>query len=176
MQTNIMITGTGGQGVIAAADFLSETLFRKGLKVINTRSYGAEARGGSARSEVIASDEEIYDIQFEKSDILLVLSLPAYRRFIGIAKEDSLVLVDSRVLTRLKPEEVRSDVKQVYVAAAETAEKLGNPIVANMVMLGAFASRSGLITPDELKLAVKDLMRSQFHEINMRAIEAGSSS
>src|SRR4030067_648988 len=118
MQTNIMITGTGGQGVIAAADFLSETLFRKGLKVINTRSYGAEARGGSARSEVIASDEEIYDIQFEKSDILLVLSLPAYRRFIGIAKEDSLVLVDSRVLTRLKPEEVRSDVKQVYVAAA----------------------------------------------------------
>ena len=79
MQTNIMISGTGGQGILAAADFLSEALFRNGFHVVGTRSYGAEARGGSAQSVVIVSDKEIYDIQFEASDAMLVLSLPAYQ-------------------------------------------------------------------------------------------------
>jgi 2-oxoglutarate ferredoxin oxidoreductase subunit gamma len=176
MQKNIMISGTGGQGVIAAADFLGEALFNNGYHVVCTRSYGAEARGGSAQSVVIASDQEIYDIQFEKADMMLVLSLPAYRKFSSAAKAGGLVVVDSRVVSRLKPEEVRRDVEQVAVPAADIAERLGNPIVANMVMLGAFTAKTGLITLDQLRGAVKTLMRPQFHEINLKAIEAGATS
>jgi len=176
MQRNIMISGTGGQGVIAAADFLGEALFNNGYHVVCTRSYGAEARGGSAQSVVIASDQEIYDIQFEKADMMLVLSHPAYRKFSSAAKAGGLVVVDSRVVSRLKPEEVRRDVEQVAVPAADIAERLGNPIVANMVMLGAFTAKTGLITLDQLRGAVKTLMRPQLHEINLKAIEAGATS
>lgn len=176
MQTNIMISGTGGQGVIAAADFLSEALWGNGLHVVNTRSYGAEARGGSAMSVVIASDREIYDIQFDKADAMLVLSLPAYRKYAPVAKEGALVMVDSRVLGRLKLEEVRKDVEQVAVPAADIAERLGNPIVANMVILGAYTKKTGIISLDQLRAAVKTLMRPQFHEINLKAIEAGAAS
>ena len=122
MQTNIIISGTGGQGILAAADFLSEALFHNGFHVVGTRSYGAEARGGSAQSVVIASDKEIYDIQFEASDAMLVLSLPAYRKYIGVARKGSMVIVDSRVLSRLKPEEVRKDVDTVAIPAADLAE------------------------------------------------------
>ena len=82
---------------------------------MGTRSYGAEARGGSAQSVVIASDKEIYDIQFEASDAMLILSLPAYRKYIGVARRGSLVMVDSRVMTRLKPEDTRKDVETVAV-------------------------------------------------------------
>ncbi len=175
MQTNIMISGTGGQGVIAAADFLGEALWRNGHHVVNTRSYGAEARGGSAMSVVIASDEEIYDIQFEKADTILILSLPAYRKFVGVARQGALLMVDGRILGRLKPEELRNDVVQVSVPAADQAEALGNPIVANMVMLGAYTERTGIITLDQLREAVTALMRPQFHEVNLKAIEAGAS-
>jgi 2-oxoglutarate ferredoxin oxidoreductase subunit gamma len=175
-QTNIMISGTGGQGVIAAADFLSEALWGNGLHVVNTRSYGAEARGGSAMSVVIASDRDIYDIQFEKADVMLILSLPAYRKYSPVAKEGALVMVDSRVLGRLKSEEVRKDLEQVAVPAADIAERLGNPIVANMVILGAYTKKTGIITLDQLRAAVKSLMRPQFHDINLRAIEAGAAS
>jgi len=175
MQTNIMISGTGGQGVIAAADFLSEALWRNGLHVVNTRSYGAEARGGSAMSVVIASDEEIYDIQFERADTILVLSLPAYRKFSNVGRQGALLMVDGRVLGRLKPEEVRKDVVQVSVPAADKAEALGNPIVANMVMLGAYTEKTGIITLDQLREAIRALMRPQFHEVNLKAIEEGAS-
>jgi 2-oxoglutarate ferredoxin oxidoreductase subunit gamma len=176
MQKNIMITGTGGQGVIAAADFLSQAIFRSGLHVVNTRSYGAEARGGSARSEVIASDEEIYDIQFEKADVVVFLSLPAYRKYVGTLKAGGLAIVDTRVAARLKPEEVRRDVQQVFVPAADIAEGLGNPIVANMVTLGALAKQTGIITVDQLRDAVRAVMRPQLQEINLKALDAGASS
>jgi 2-oxoglutarate ferredoxin oxidoreductase subunit gamma len=174
MQTNIMISGTGGQGILAAADFLSEALFHNGFHVVGTRSYGAEARGGSAQSVVIASDKEIYDIHFEASDAMLVLSLPAYRKYIGVARKGSIVMVDSRVLGRLKPEEVRKDVDTVAIPAADLAEKLGNPIVANMIILAAYTKKTGIISLDQLRDSVKALMRQQFHSLNLKAIEAGA--
>jgi len=175
MQRNIMISGTGGQGVIAAADFLGEALFNNGYHVVCTRSYGAEARGGSAQSVVIASDQEIYDIQFEKADIMLVLSLPAYRKFSSVARQGGLIIVDDRIVLRLKPGEVRKDVDQVAIPATDIAEKLGNPIVANMVMLGAFTAKTGLITLNQLRDAVKALMRPQLQDVNLKAIDLGSS-
>jgi len=105
---------------------------------------------------------------------MLVLSLPAYRKYVGVARKGSLVMVDSRILARLKPEEVRKDVETIAVPAADLAEKLGNPIVANMVILAAYTKKTGIITLDQLRDAVKALMRPQFHDINIRAIEAGA--
>ena len=174
MQTNIMISGSGGQGILAAADFLSEALFRNGFHVVGTRSYGAEARGGSAQSVVIASDEEIYDIQFEASDAMLILSLPAYRKYVDVARKGSLIMIDSRVLARLKPEEIRRDVETVAIPAADTAEKLGNPIVANMIMLAAYTKKIRIISLDQLRDSIKALMRPQFHDLNLKAIESGA--
>jgi 2-oxoglutarate ferredoxin oxidoreductase subunit gamma len=176
MQTNIMISGTGGQGILAAADFLSEALFKNGFHVVGTRSYGAEARGGSAQSVVIVSDEEIYDIQFEASDAMLILSLPAYRKYVSVARKGSLIMVDSRVLARLKPDEIRKDTETIAVPAADLAEKLGNPIVANMVILAAYTKRTGIITLDQLRDSVKTLMKVQFHDLNLKAIEVGAAS
>jgi len=174
MQTTIMISGTGGQGVIAAAEFLAEALYKNGRHVVNTRSYGAEARGGSARAEVIASDEEIYDLQFEKADIMVILSIPAYRKFVSVGKPGGLMIVDSRVSAKLVSGEIRKDLEVMTVSASDIAERLGNPIVANMVLLAALAKKTQLISIDQLRDAVKTLMRPQFQEINLKAIEEGA--
>ena len=107
---------------------------------------------------------------------MLVLSFPAYKKYIRVARKGSLVMVDSRVLSRLKPEEVRKDVEQVAVPAADLAEKLGNPIAANMVILAAYTKKTGIITLDQLRDAVKTLMKPQFHDLNLKAIEAGAKS
>ena len=174
MEQGILISGTGGQGIVAAGEFLSEALFRAGYEVVNTRSYGSEARGGSCRSEVIVSDGELYDLQLEEADVLIAMSLPAYRRYISRAKRGGLVLVDAGVLSGI--EETRSDVEMVSVPAAELAAGLGNPIVANMVLLGALAKRSELVELDRLREAVRERMRPSMQEINLRALEAGYAS
>jgi 2-oxoglutarate ferredoxin oxidoreductase subunit gamma len=174
VKQNILIGGTGGQGVVAAGEFLSDALFRKGYEVMFGRSYGAEARGGSCRSEIMVSDEEINDLQFERSDVLLVLSLPAFRRFMVVAEPGSLVLVDRGVVEQAG--EARGDVEIVRVPAREVSLRLGNPIVANMVLLGALAKRSELVNLDLLKDAVRANMRPSMQEINLRALEMGYAS
>ncbi|OGD55161.1 hypothetical protein A3K81_02155 [Candidatus Bathyarchaeota archaeon RBG_13_60_20] len=171
MQQNILISGTGGQGVLAAGEFLSDALFRKGYEVMFGRSYGAEARGGSCRSEVMVSDSEINDLQFEHSDVLLALSLPAFKKFVGVAKPGSLILVDSEVMEEAG--RVRGDVEMMGVPARQISLRLGNPIVANMVLLGALARRSETVNLELLKDAVRANMRPSMQEINLRALDEG---
>jgi 2-oxoglutarate ferredoxin oxidoreductase subunit gamma len=174
VQQSILIRGTGGQGIVAAGEFLSDALFRKGYEVVFGRSYGAEARGGSCRSEVMVSDVEINDLQFEKSDVLLALSLPAFKKYIGVAKPRSLILVDSDVYERAGS--VRDDVEIIRVPSREISLKLGNPIVANMVLLGVLAKRSELVNLDLLKEAVLANMRPSMQEINLKALDIGYAS
>lgn len=173
METGILISGTGGQGIIAAGELLSEALFRTGYEVINARSYGSEARGGSCRSEVLVSDSEIYDLQLAEPDVLIALSVPAFRKYQGSAKTGALVIVDSAVLEGLSKDEVRQDVRLNPVPATSMARDLGNVIVANMVLLGAFAGLSEVLSLGDLKEAVNELMRPSMKEINLNALEAG---
>ncbi|MGD2201393.1 MAG: 2-oxoacid:acceptor oxidoreductase family protein [Candidatus Bathyarchaeota archaeon] len=176
MQKGIMISGTGGQGIVAAGEFLSDALFRTGYDVINSRSYGSEARGGSCRSEVLVSDDEIYDLSLGEADILVILSTPAFRRYLGRAKKGALVLVDSKVMEEVGDEEFRRDVELIPVSATEIAIQLGNAIVANMVLLGALSGKMPhLISLDQLKEAIKEGMRPSMQEINFKAIESGHS-
>ena len=173
MRKDILITGTGGQGIIAAGEFLSDAIFSTGFDIINGRSYGSEARGGSCRSEVIVSDTEIYDLNLGEADILIVLSLPAFKRYQGSVKAGGILLVDARVLDEVGKGELRDDVDIVVVDATEKALELGNMIVANMILLGALSKRSGLITLDIMKAAVNKRMHPSMQTINIRALESG---
>ena len=57
-RTEIRIAGFGGQGVIIAGQILGKAAAYDGKHVVQTQSYGAEARGSAARSEVIISSDE----------------------------------------------------------------------------------------------------------------------
>ncbi|MFH1179132.1 MAG: 2-oxoacid:acceptor oxidoreductase family protein [Candidatus Bathyarchaeota archaeon] len=171
MKQSIMISGTGGQGVVASGSFLSNALFLKDYEVMFSRSYGAEARGGSCRAEIMVSDTIINDLQFEKTDVLLCLSLPAFKKYLSIAKPGSIVFVDDSVFDRA--ENVRTDVEIIKVPTRNIAQSLGNPIVANMVILGALAKRSEMVRLDLLKDAVNANMRESMRDINLKAIQMG---
>ena len=171
MQQNILISGTGGQGIIASGEFLSEALFMKDFEVMFSRSYGASARGGACMSQIMVADHVINDLQFEQSDVLLCLSLPAFKKFMPLAKPDSLIIVDTHVYNRA--ENIREDVEIVQVPARDIAVNLGNQIVANMVMLGALAKYSEMVYLDLLKDAIQTNMRESMREINLKALQMG---
>ena len=171
MQQNILISGTGGQGIIASGEFLSEALFMKELEVMFSRSYGASARGGACMSQIMVADHVINDLQFMQSDVLLCLSLPAFKKYMPLARPDSLIIVDTHVYNRA--DNIREDVEIVQVPARDIAVGLGNQIVANMVMLGALAKYSEMVNLDLLKDAVNTNMRESMREINLKALQIG---
>jgi len=171
MQQNILISGTGGQGIIASGEFLSEALFMNDFEVMFSRSYGASARGGACMSQIMVADHVINDLQFMQSDVLLCLSLPAFKKYMPLARPDSLIIVDTHVQNRA--EDIREDLEIVQVPARDIAVGLGNQIVANMVMLGALAKHSEMVYLDLLKDAVNTNMRESMREINLKALQMG---
>lgn len=175
MEYRIIISGTGGQGVISAGEILSEALFKAGYEVVNTRSYGAEARGGSARSEVIVSDEEINDLEIREANILVLMSSPAYRVLIEKAEKQALIFVEKQILADLSDKDFKDDVSLFEISAYETAVSIGNPIVANMVFLGALIKKTGLLTLEKLEETVRSLIPPSALDINIRAVKAGYS-
>jgi len=123
---------------------------------------------------VIVSDTDIYDLQLDRADILIALSPAAFKKYQGRAKEGALVLVDSAVLKSLGDVEARGDVDLKHIPATEIAAELGNPIVANMVLLGALSRLSEFLSLEDLREAVNALMRPSMRELNLKALESGS--
>ena len=72
-RTEILIGGVGGQGVVLSGILLgtAATLFDR-KKAVQTQSYSSELRGGSARAEVIISEQRVTDPQVRKADILIL--------------------------------------------------------------------------------------------------------
>ena len=76
----IVLTGTGGQGLILAGIILAEAAVLDGKQAIQTQSYGPEARGGASRAEVLISDEAIDYPKVQKADTLLAMSQEAFNK------------------------------------------------------------------------------------------------
>ena len=77
----IVLTGTGGQGLILAGIILAEAAVLDGKQAIQTQSYGPEARGGASRAEVLISDEAIDYPKVLKADTLLAMSQEAFNKY-----------------------------------------------------------------------------------------------
>jgi len=91
----IRLTGAGGQGLITAGIILADAALLDGRNVIQTQTYGPEARLGSSKSEVIISRRAIAYPQVRVPDVLLVLSEDAAKRYLSAVHENTLIIIDS---------------------------------------------------------------------------------
>ena len=171
MKTEIRIAGTGGMGVVLAGVILGHAAaVYGGLEAVQSQSYGSEARGTAAKSEVIVSDQPIKYPKVRESDYFIVMSQNALEMYLTNAKKDSVLIVDPDLVNtkRIKGFEI------IKVPAMKIADELGLRIVSNMVMLGAFVKKSGLFSLEILEKAVADLISAKKLELDIKAIQAGA--
>jgi len=168
MRTEVRLSGRGGQGLILAGIVLAEACgVYENKEVVQTQSYGPEARGGASRAEVVVSDHEIRYPRAYDPDILAALSQPAFDRFAPQMKKSGLIFADSFY--------VHTDRKDVImVPFSETARKqIGREVVTNIVMLGVLSATTRIVGLDSLKKAVEHRVRKAFQEMNLRALDVG---
>ena len=77
MQTEILIAGFGGQGVLFAGQLLAYAGMDSGKMVTWIPSYGPEMRGGTANCTVIISDEEIGSPLVRHPSAVIAMNLPS---------------------------------------------------------------------------------------------------
>lgn len=166
---DIRLSGSGGQGLVTAGMILGEaaSLFDNKY-VIQTQSYGPEARGGACKSEIIISDKIINYPKPVKVDILLTLSQPAYDKYIHDVKEDALVVIDSSIVEYTQG-------KGIYpIPITQLAtEEVGLRVTANVVALGIIASLTNVVSFNALERALFSRIPPGTEEINKRALTLG---
>ncbi len=133
----LIIAGFGGQGVLSVGMLLAYSGMIEGKNVAWLPSYGPEMRGGTANCNVVISDELVGSPVVSEADTLIAMNGPSLDKFENQVKPGGRILVNASLITR-KVE--RKDVDVYYFHVNEEANNLGNPKVANMVMLGAFAA------------------------------------
>jgi 2-oxoglutarate ferredoxin oxidoreductase subunit gamma len=170
-RTEILIGGVGGQGVVLSGILLgtAATLF-DGKKAVQTQSYSSELRGGSARAEVIISEERVSDPQVRKPDILIALAEEALPRYIGKIKPKGLLVIDSDLVKGAKP----GDYEILSIQATSIADKeMGNIVVANLIILGALIKKTGLLSVEAMEKAIEESVPKKAKELNLKAFRRG---
>ena len=170
MRTEIRFVAFGGQGIILAGVIFGEGAINDGKNAVQTQSYGPESRGGAARAEVIISDEKIDYPMVIEADFLIALSQPGYDKYIAEIKPGSTVIVDEDLVDADKPPVECAFYKLPF---ARAADRLGNRIVMNTIMLGSVCSITGVIGKENLLKAVKSNVPEKFLELNIKAFNEG---
>ena len=168
-QYEIRLAGLGGQGLILAGIIMAEAAgIHDGKFVTQTQAYGAAARGGFSRSDVVMSDEEIDYPKASALDLLLAMSQDAYDEHYQFLKPEGILIIDSTYVSQ------PADAPVYAIPCTRIArEKLGRENVANIVALGAITQLFPHISAAAMEKAVLSRVPKQFVELNKKAFQAG---
>ena len=170
-RSRIVFSGSGGQGVITAAIILAKAAaIFEGKNAIQSQSYGAAARGGATRTDIVIADSEINFPKVIQPNILVSLTQESYNKFSSIIRPGGLLLVDSKYVTIGK----KVDAKHRVLPMFDTVLKeIGKPIVFNICMLGALIGITKLIKPGSILKVLETTIPRDFMEMNKKALEMG---
>ena len=170
-RTRIVLSGSGGQGVITAAIILAESaVLYEQMTAVQTQSYGAAARGGASRADVILSDTKINYPMVNQPNILVCLNQEAYNAYASTIRPGGLLLTDNRFVKI----ERKVDALQRELPMYETVMKrIGNNIVFNICMLGALIGMTQLIRVESVLAGLQERVPPTFYDINTQALHIG---
>jgi len=169
-KVEVRICGLGGQGVVLAGQILGRAAVYYGKNVVQTQSYGAEARGSAAKSEVIISDGKIGFPKVRNCDVLVALNQEAVENNIKDLKEDGILLIDSSTVKKIPETKARI----FKVPATEIAEKtFQSKIYVNMIMLGALTNITKIANEKSFTRAIKETVSTEVANINLDAYKKG---
>jgi len=169
-RTEIRLAGIGGQGILLAGHILAKAMaIYEEREVVQTASYGSEARGGGCKSDIIVSDENIDYPEISKADIMILMSQQAFDKYVNQLKSDGILIIDSTFVKKT------GDRKKIYIVPATqiASFEFNRSMVANMIMLGALVNATGIVSKDAVKASLKESVPKGTEELNLKAFERG---
>ena len=191
--TNIIITGVGGQGNVMASRVLAGMLVNAGFIVTIGETFGMSQRGGSVMSHLRVSSTSVLSPQIPQggADIIIALEpAEALRVLTKYGNPDVAVLSNSRMVYPMgvitgefnypSLDEIKSmfgklSAKNWIIDATSVAVDLGNPVLSNIVMIGALVGAS--LMPIDRRAFEKEITKSMSvdkRRINLTAFDAGA--
>jgi len=185
---SFMLVGVGGQGTILASDVIAEVGLNLGYDVKKAEVHGMSQRGGSVNSQVRWS-KKVYSpiIGKGEADILVSFEKSEVSRYMESLRPGGLVLVNDYSIVPItvssgdasypQDESIKEAVKRftpnlAWIEGIRIAEELGNPKVANVVILGALSAVMGMESLTWLE-AIQKRVPPKTVALNQKAFDAG---
>jgi Pyruvate:ferredoxin oxidoreductase and related 2-oxoacid:ferredoxin oxidoreductases, gamma subunit len=168
-QTEIIVTGFGGQGIILAGRILGMAA-ALGDKKESTlvQAYGPESRGGACNAQVIISDHPIHYPYVNTPRILVAMSQAGCDKFISSLVPDSILLIDQDLVN------LDSAVCDHYaIPATRMAENLGNKMMANIIMLGFCTAITRAVSSESAQATIIQSVPKGTEQRNIEAFNKG---
>jgi len=170
----LLIAGFGGQGVVLAGKLLATAALAEGREVVWAPSYGPEMRGGPVHCTIIVSGHRIGSPEVSLADSLLIMDAASLERFKTRITPQGLLLLNTSLA---QPPADMDSVEVVGILANEVAEALGEPRVANVIMLGAFLAARPVVSLDSIVDAMRVTAGKAWEHlvaVNRAALENGA--
>jgi len=173
MQSEIIISGFGGQGVLFAGQLLAYTALDAEKHVTWIPSYGPEMRGGTAHCTVIISDKPIGSPIVRLPLAALVMNLPSFDKYESLVRSGGVLVINESLIDKKTD---REDLDVVLLPATEIADELGNRRMANLVMLGGLLGKLEVLPLDGLAQALEEHIPERHRQTipaNLKALQQG---
>ncbi len=171
-RTELQLGGFGGQGIISAGKIIGQAaaIYDK-LEACFTQSYGPEARGGAAGSQVVISSDPIHYPNITEPGSAVIMSQGAYEKYAPILASGGILLIDEG-LVKL-PNNHRDDIITHGIYATKAAEEMGNVRAANTVMLGFWTAVAGAVSREAMQYSLSESVPPKTVEVNLKAFKYG---
>jgi len=189
---NVIITGVGGQGNVTASRIVASMLVGRGFVVTVGETFGASQRGGSVMSHIRVSARRTYSPQVPRGRADVVVSLEpleAVRVLAAYGNPRSRCLTNDRPVYPVRViagevaypgmDEIKKTIGSLceayaMIGATEAALELGNPVLQNVVMIGALEGL-GLVpfTRDDFVAVIGSDLSEGLLELNLKAYDVG---
>jgi indolepyruvate ferredoxin oxidoreductase, beta subunit len=191
MNLDIVFSGVGGQGVVVLSDIYCEAAMLDGFDVAKAEIHGMAQRGGSIVAYArIGSKVESPLIETGKADAIVGFEILETARSLPMLRKNGTVIVNMKyiqpncMVTGAKP--VRTEGLMALlnskalvheVDGAGIAEKLGNTLVVNTVLLGALSALPEIpVKAESFKQAIAGRLKEKYITLNLKAFQLGRDS
>ncbi|RDD53285.1 MAG: indolepyruvate ferredoxin oxidoreductase subunit beta [Candidatus Korarchaeota archaeon NZ13-K] len=188
---NVIVAGVGGQGILFTTNVMARAALKMGVNFVQSEVHGLSQRYGSIRTELrIGSDVHSPLILEGTLDLLIGMEpLETLRQASYISERTAIVMSDhiipptSAYLSRSRIpslEEIIEDLRSLrpkrleVIDAYGLAERAGDYIAANVVVIGAAQAIGALPFPDDIvRGAIEELSPPRYRDLNLRAYDLG---
>lgn len=171
-----LFAGFGGQGVLLMGQLLAYAGMLEDKFVSWLPAYGPEMRGGTANCSVNISDAPIGSPVVSQATSVVAMNYPSLVKFEDSVQPGGKLFINSSIIDAKAK---RSDIEAYYVPCNEIAEELGNPKVANMVMLGAYIAKTKCVEVEHVLDALLNKLgekKAHLIPLNREALLKGAAS
>jgi 2-oxoglutarate ferredoxin oxidoreductase subunit gamma len=175
MQTDIIIAGFGGQGVLTTGQLLAYAALDEKKEVTWIPSYGPEMRGGTANCTVVIADEEIGSPMVKYPGAVIAFNQPSLDKYEPLMKPGGVLVVNQSMVDK---KVTRKDLKVIYIDANAIAEKIGDKRMTNMVLLGGLLANLPVIPIKAIEKALEQHLPERHKKLlplNYLALKEGAS-